>query len=432
MTPPLSKLRFLLALFLATALRAVDANYAFTSATQYNPYAWLDGGERFPTGAQIIIIQARDRFAIPMYASADPEISVDGRHLLFSGKSKVSSHWQLWEIDLSSHSMRQLLTIAADCIRPLYLGNGDVVYTELSNGQSSLKRYAAATRLAVPLTFAPSSFSATQVLRDGRLLVESNYPTPAARTPRFFTLYPDGTGFTAFRPGTNETETDPRQLANGEVVFTSRKCLMRYTSTTVEKSFVPSTRRLCGIASPIAELAPQTWIISSYERHFAILEEARLSGSRRVLERVRDAHALQPQIIAQRPPLRDFPSGLQNTVTSSFVLGLPSTVAPRATASIKVYTRHATNDTPVSLGEVRVQSDGSYYLELPGDMPLNFEALDHDGKSLMRQTGWIWLRPGERRTCQGCHADELRAMPNHKPRALDGGPAIRLGLAGTR
>jgi hypothetical protein len=71
-----------------------------------------------------------------------------------------------------------------------------------------------------------------------------------------------------------------------------------------------------------------------------------------------------------------------------------------------------------SLGEVPVQQDGSFMAEIPADMPLGFEALDQEGGVLRRVEPIVWVRPGENRSCTGCHAAHNRAPHNRRPLAV--------------
>jgi hypothetical protein len=71
-----------------------------------------------------------------------------------------------------------------------------------------------------------------------------------------------------------------------------------------------------------------------------------------------------------------------------------------------------------SLGEVPVQEDGSFMAEVPADLPLGFEALGQQGQVLRRVEPIIWVRPGENRSCTGCHAAHNRAPHNHRPLAV--------------
>jgi hypothetical protein len=79
------------------------------------------------------------------------------------------------------------------------------------------------------------------------------------------------------------------------------------------------------------------------------------------------------------------------------------------------------------LGEVPVQADGSFMAEVPADVPLGLEALDDRGQLLRRLPATIWVRPGENRSCIGCHEPHNHAPPNHRPLAVRA-PVPRLTL----
>jgi hypothetical protein len=71
-----------------------------------------------------------------------------------------------------------------------------------------------------------------------------------------------------------------------------------------------------------------------------------------------------------------------------------------------------------ALGEVPVQSDGSFLAEVPSDVPLGFETLDENGGVLRREAPMLWVRPGENRSCIGCHEPRNRSPRNHRPLAV--------------
>jgi Hydrazine synthase alpha subunit middle domain len=70
------------------------------------------------------------------------------------------------------------------------------------------------------------------------------------------------------------------------------------------------------------------------------------------------------------------------------------------------------------LGEVSVQADGSFMAEVPSDVPLGFEALDDEGQVLRHVAPIIWVRPGENRSCIGCHEPHNHSPHNHRPLAV--------------
>jgi hypothetical protein len=56
------------------------------------------------------------------------------------------------------------------------------------------------------------------------------------------------------------------------------------------------------------------------------------------------------------------------------------------------------------LGTAPIESDGSFNIEVPADMPLLFQTLDARGLAL-GTCGWTWVKPKENRGCIGCHED---------------------------
>jgi Tol biopolymer transport system component len=57
------------------------------------------------------------------------------------------------------------------------------------------------------------------------------------------------------------------------------------------------------------------------------------------------------------------------------------------------------------LGEVPIEEDGSFNVEVPADIPIEVQLLDENGMAL-RSCGWIWVKNNEPRGCIGCHEDQ--------------------------
>ncbi|MEO8058648.1 MAG: hypothetical protein ABI671_10005 [Burkholderiales bacterium] len=64
------------------------------------------------------------------------------------------------------------------------------------------------------------------------------------------------------------------------------------------------------------------------------------------------------------------------------------------------------------LGYAPVEPDGSFKLKVPADVPLAFSIVDAKGRGLQTHLNWIQVRPGERRTCDGCHSPRRGAALN--------------------
>jgi hypothetical protein len=64
------------------------------------------------------------------------------------------------------------------------------------------------------------------------------------------------------------------------------------------------------------------------------------------------------------------------------------------------------------LGYAPVEPDGSFKLVVPADTPLGLAILDAKGRAIQTHLNWIQVRPGERRTCDGCHSPRRGASLN--------------------
>jgi hypothetical protein len=56
------------------------------------------------------------------------------------------------------------------------------------------------------------------------------------------------------------------------------------------------------------------------------------------------------------------------------------------------------------LGDVPVEKDGSFNIEIPANTAIELQTLDADGMAL-RSCGWIWVKDRARQGCIGCHED---------------------------
>jgi len=66
----------------------------------------------------------------------------------------------------------------------------------------------------------------------------------------------------------------------------------------------------------------------------------------------------------------------------------------------------------VELGAAALSPDGSFFLEVPADTPIAFQMLDGEGRPQLNEMSWIFVRPGETRSCIGCHESRGVAPPS--------------------
>jgi hypothetical protein len=94
------------------------------------------------------------------------------------------------------------------------------------------------------------------------------------------------------------------------------------------------------------------------------------------------------------------------------------------------------------LGYAPIDPDGSFKLTVPADVPIGLVVVNEFGEGLQTHTNWIQVRPGERRTCDGCHSPRrggainsgtvVNALPAGIKTALSAAHQSGETMAGTR
>ncbi|TDU32014.1 hypothetical protein DFR24_1402 [Panacagrimonas perspica] len=67
------------------------------------------------------------------------------------------------------------------------------------------------------------------------------------------------------------------------------------------------------------------------------------------------------------------------------------------------------------VGYTEVEPDGSARLLVPSDTPLTLAVVDSNGMAFQTHTNWLQVRPGETRTCDGCHSPRRGVALNVTP-----------------
>jgi hypothetical protein len=85
------------------------------------------------------------------------------------------------------------------------------------------------------------------------------------------------------------------------------------------------------------------------------------------------------------------------------------------------------------LGTVPVEADGSAYFVAPSRKLLYFQAVDESGRAVQGMRSVVYLQPGERRSCVGCH-EPPNAVPPPRPvqAAMRAPSIIEAGPDGTK
>ena len=407
-----------------------------TSAPSFAPLAALKGAERFPKGAQILRVD--NGVAAPLVsgfaATADANVSWDATTVLFSARPSPTDHWQIWELNLTTHATRQLIAATEDLIRPMYLPAGQLVYArhmpqgyriEVAGKANALKLAPiddAASHAIQPLSFIPSSAVPVDVLRDGRILFESYYPLGTGTTPELFLVYSDGSGVESYRCDHGRARWGGHQIANGDVVFTHGASLARFTSPLAHEAAIPAPH--ADFAGGIRETAEAQWLLSSRptpsSRYALKLWKPGAPAMTTVLADPR-SDLVDPVLISPRPRPNQHPTGLHpwNYANLLALDARQSRLGDLTTtpAQVRLETLNPDGRTVVT-GTATVEADGSFFVQTPADQPIRFALLDATGTVVRREQGWFWIRKGEQRYCVGCHTGPERASENRVPAVL--------------
>ena len=159
------------------------------------------------------------------YSARSPEISNDGTRILFSAQQKQDDPWQIWEMEPGNLKSRKVISLPENCSDPAYLPNGRVIFSKQSlkdNPDSGFDIVSCNSDGSDvrQVTFNPCSYSASTVLKDGRVLAISKQLNSGADAV-FMVLRPDGTKNELFYNPSAGSHPAGRgwETENGKIVF---------------------------------------------------------------------------------------------------------------------------------------------------------------------------------------------------------------------
>lgn len=440
---------------------------------------------RYLKGMRVILADAdgghRTVVSEGFVCATDPSFDITGERLLFAGKRAPGDRLQLWEYARGAETPRRVLECDADCISPIYLPSGHIVFASLLSGEFeehggrysfSLYDLDPAAGDVVRITFNPSSEFDPTLLLDGRLLFSSwqhvgNHHWPTGNVALMLTNW-DGTGLFPLTGNHRSPwfKRAPVQLSQDAIAFVQSDATAEFDAgalmlTNLNDAFgeyrelLPAGEWLVADAGalPDGRILVSARRSSQSESTFGLY---RVDGTRVTGLYDDDAwHELAPSVHspAQKPDTRfstvvpgtpygyvlvlnvfetDRPGFPQlsgdNVAAVRVVEGMPLVddgsgapeflPGPGGEAEPMVSRSSATGYIPSRiLGEVPLARDGSVYLKVPADRPLRLQLLDPKGFTIANERAWFWVRPNERRVCIGCHEDRELAPANATPLA---------------
>jgi hypothetical protein len=409
-----------------------------------------DPAQRFPRGSRLVRINLSEArkpqgaltpLTTGFFAAADPEVSFDGRRLLFAALTERNTAWQIWEIPAEGGTPRQITHCAEDCVQPQYLPANQIAYTALKGTGAGRELEVQVSQddgtSAHPITFGPGRFEVETVLRSGRLLLSADSPPVAgcgsAPARNLYVIDTDGSGLMLLRPddGARAIRSNAEELADGTILFARRDAAESPVGQLAEihpgvSHATLIARGQSGYASA-QELGEGTLIASRRDRNQQFdLYLRPLHGPTREQLLYQSAHtsSIQAVLIAPRPMAEAYRSILHPERTTGRIVCLDSYASkdfatgrmPGHILRVRVVTKTQTGEK--LLGEAPVEVDGSFYAAVPADLPIRLMLIGSNGKILKQQHSWMWVRPGEDRGCFGCHEGQALAPENRLPMTL--------------
>ncbi len=187
------------------------------------------------------------------------------------------------------------------------------------------------------------------------------------------------------------------------------------------------TTYLCSFTPTVQPWLEQSWALYVGDRHGnlgLVYRDADISCA----EPVPVVSRVTPDVLPPAPPNSDADQADASLLVLDVYRGLSDT--PRGTARylrvLEDVPRTAvptggvicTSGTQIYTvkrvwGTVPIESDGSAHFSVPANRNVYFQVLDEARREIQRMRSVVCLKPGESRTCVGCHEPRTQAPPNN-------------------
>ncbi len=389
-------------------------------------------------------------------AIGSPSVSFDGQSIYLAMAPEGGSFFHIYRIPASGGAPEQLTSGPYHDTDPAELPDGRIVFSSTRTGTFEEYHGAPSRALFVmqqdgsgirSITHTPIFDNEPKVLSDGRIAFvrSDNFFGRAKVETQIHAIRPDGAaGLTIFGSDVGAVYGvrlrmlgygSPAPLPDGRVAVLSK------TGNFIAKPGAAAElhRRLPNGLGDLAPLPDGRLLVTMFHddpadrrpRALAVLDPA-TNGIVPIYESA-DTPIHSPVFLGARPR----PPVLPNTVN------LDETASPGATGFLYAQNVRITRKTDAGWGHVRairvlrsrgvslrsshwdfvhqgkevtelgtvpIGPDGSFAIEVPADVPLALQAVDAEGRSELNEMSWIFVRPGEVRSCTGCH-DSHRAAP---------------------
>lgn len=436
--------------------------------SQSLPLSEKDFSYPLPDGSRIVLFDPTSNSGVTVNVTKDfssagkPSLSFDGSTFLFLGRKKHADPIGVWEMSVDGRDARNVTDCGGECLDVLYLSTMYTLDAEkpvdliafISRKDKDMQPQLFTCKLdgsdRRQITFSPTGVSDPCLLSDGRLLItmptKNDIGTTQTNTNNtsFYVINTDGTDLFPFA-GFHQASTrrsSPVEAADGRVYYLEAK-----NQGDPRSPLIVSVDRKRSLRSRLDEKTvgegqifslaamPYENLIVSYEPTSSTEKSAGIylfekTGDERLTKVFDDDawHELDVQVIytKSKPPGRSSVVNNKTDVGQLYCLdAYVNDVADELSTKknkihrVRLYTSDiSANSSPRMLGDVPVETDGSFYLEIPARTPLRLETLTQSGDVIRSMQNWFWVMPMERRGCIGCHEDRELTPPNRHVNAL--------------
>lgn len=377
------------------------------------------------------------------YSACSPEISCDGKRMLFAGQLRQNEPWQIWEMDLGNSKVRQITFSQDNCTDPAYLPIGHLVFSRYLPGDSLKSGHSLFTcnldgSGIKRITFNPATYFASSVLKDGRILSVSRQIFPHQEKSLFMVMRPDGTKSGLFYQGIAGNDLTSRgwETTDNKIVFIESGKAGHKGGDIISVNYNRPLHSRDNLTSDINgdfhSVSPEQsgQLLVSYRKSdsepYAVCEFDPVHKSiGKVISGDKDFDEIEPVEVREYSRQRALPSEVHMDIKTGLLMcqdiNLTDTLPSARPLSLAKTYNIDIMGLDSSLGDVQVEKDGSFYLRIIADKPFRISTIDEKG-NVLQSCDWLWLRPNERRGCVGCHEDHELVPENRIPLSVKKSP----------
>jgi hypothetical protein len=108
--------------------------------------------------------------------------------------------------------------------------------------------------------------------------------------------------------------------------------------------------------------------------------------------------------VADLKKMKDPADAAYRCAPARFVRAVRAIPPPQSSMGLRSAIGETEFEMQQIIGYAPIEPDGSFKLKVPADTPIALAVIDAKGRAFQTHTNWIQVRPGERRSCDGCHS----------------------------